>query len=93
VNIKETIRRAMSWLMSVVALAITAFGNFTGACAAQEKVNLLPPTRFDRFIVYENLALFWIAIIGLIIIIRMKLREIKRTQALDKEEVDAPVLE
>lgn len=49
----------------------------------------------ERFIIYENLALFWIGIIGLIIILRMKLKEIERTQALgaDKEEKDAPVLD
>jgi hypothetical protein len=49
----------------------------------------------ERFIIFENLALFWIGIIGLIVIIRIKLKEIERTQKLgiDKEEKDAPVLE
>lgn len=49
----------------------------------------------DQFIIYENLVLFWIGIIGLMVIIRMKLKEIERVQALgaDKEEKDAPVLE
>jgi hypothetical protein len=49
----------------------------------------------EGFIIYENLVLFWIGIIGLIVIIRMKLKEIERVQALgaDKEEKDAPVLE
>ena len=49
----------------------------------------------ERFFIYENLALFWIGIVGLIVIIRMKLKEIERTQALgaDKEEKDAPTLE
>ncbi len=49
----------------------------------------------EQFTVYENLALFWIGIIGLIVIIRMKLKEIERIQALgiDKEEKDPPVLE
>lgn len=49
----------------------------------------------ERFIIYENLALFWIGIVGLIVIIRMKLKEIERVQTLgaDKEEKDAPTLE
>lgn len=49
----------------------------------------------DQFIIYENLVLFWIGIVGLIVIFRMKLKEIERIQALglDKEEKDAPTLE
>jgi hypothetical protein len=49
----------------------------------------------EQYIAYENLALFWIGIIGLIIIIRMKLKEIERIQELgaDKEEKDGPVLD
>ena len=63
--------------------------------AAQEKIVLTPSAPYDRFIIFETLALFWIGIIGLIIIIRMKLREIERTQrmGLDKEEKDAPLLD
>jgi hypothetical protein len=41
------------------------------------------------------LAIFWIAIIGLIIIIRMKLKEIEKIQkmGIDKEEKDIPLLD
>jgi hypothetical protein len=62
--------------------------------AAAEKIAVFPTTPYDGYIVYESLAVFWIAIIGLIIIIRMKLREIERTQALgaDRQEKDAPLL-
>lgn len=44
---------------------------------------------------YENLALFWIGIIGLVVIIRMKLKEIERIQLLgiNEEEKDPPVLD
>ena len=50
---------------------------------------------YDRFIVYQNLIIFWIGIIGLIVIIKMKLREIERTQkmGIDKEEKDIPILD
>lgn len=49
----------------------------------------------EQFVIYENLIFFWIGIVGLIVIIRMKLKEIERTQALraDKEEKNAPILE
>jgi hypothetical protein len=89
------IRRAKLGIVSVVVAATAVLMNSADIWAAQEKVKLLPPASFDRFIVYENLALFWIAIIGLIIILRMKLKEIERTQklGLDKEEKDAPILE
>jgi hypothetical protein len=41
------------------------------------------------------LALFWAGIIGLIVIIRMKLKEIKRIQVmgLDKAEKEIPLLD
>jgi hypothetical protein len=63
--------------------------------SAQEKIALTPSTPYDRFIIFESLTLFWIGIIGLIVIIRMKLREIERTQqmGLDREEKDAPMLD
>lgn len=62
---------------------------------AEEKIEIFPSVPFDQFIVYQNLAIFWVAIIGLIVIIRMKLREIERIQKLgiDKEEKDIPLLD
>jgi hypothetical protein len=50
---------------------------------------------YDAFIVYESLAVFWIFLIGLIVILRMKLREIERTQQLgaDEEDPNAPLLQ
>jgi hypothetical protein len=58
------------------------------------KIEVFPPTPYDGYIVYESLAVFWLFIISLIVIIRMKLREIERTQELCVEEEDpgAPVL-
>jgi hypothetical protein len=63
-------------------------------CLAAEKAAVFPAAPYDRYLIYESLALFWVVIIGLIVIIRMKLKEIERTQALgaDREDPDAPLL-
>jgi hypothetical protein len=60
-----------------------------------EKIATFPTTPYEGYIVYESLAVFWLFILGLLVIIRMKLREIERIQALgvDKEDQDAPLLE
>lgn len=70
----------------VPASAVSAF--------AAEAVTVFPSAPYDAFVIYESLAVFWIAIIGLVVIIRMKLREIERTQALGAHQVDkdAPLL-
>jgi len=49
---------------------------------------------YDGYIVYESLAVFWIVLVALIVVIRMKLREIERTQQLgaDEEDPNAPLL-
>jgi hypothetical protein len=61
---------------------------------AGQRIEISPPTPYARCIVYETLGCFWIGIIGLIVIIRMKLRDIERSRkmGLDKEEKDAPLL-
>ena len=62
---------------------------------AADPVAVFPSVPYDALIVYESLAVFWIFLIGLIVIIRMKLREIERIQQLgaDEEDPDAPLLE
>jgi hypothetical protein len=47
---------------------------------AKEVIAVFPSTPFYQYIIYESLVIFWIAILGLLIIIRMKLKEIERTQ-------------
>ncbi len=58
------------------------------------KIEVFPPTPYDGYIIYESLAVFWLFIISLIVIIRMKLREIERIQELgvEEEDPDAPML-
>ncbi|MEW6333887.1 MAG: hypothetical protein AB1558_06430 [Thermodesulfobacteriota bacterium] len=79
------------WLPVLLLLAGTATG---WAAEKVQKVDVFPPTPYDGFIIYESLTLFWILIIGLIVVIRMKLREIERIQELgvEAEDPDAPVL-
>ena len=62
---------------------------------AVEKIAVFPATPYEGYIVYESLAVFWLFIVSLLVIIRMKLREIERIQALgaEKEDPDAPLLE
>jgi hypothetical protein len=49
---------------------------------AKKTVEVFPSTPFYQYIIYENLVIFWIGILGLLVIIRMKLREIERVQKL-----------
>lgn len=67
----------------------------SSAVCAEETIMLFPVSSYDRHIIYQNLALFWFGIIGLIVIIRIKLKEIERMQKLgiQKEEKDIPVLD
>jgi len=62
---------------------------------AAEPIKVFPETTFDAFIIYESLAIFWLAILSLIVIIRMKLREIERIQEMgaEQEDKDAPLLQ
>jgi hypothetical protein len=70
-------------------------GNAALAWAQQDKIQTSPPGSYDRFIIFESLAVFWLGILGLIIIIKMKLRELERTHkmGLDKEEKEIPLLD
>jgi hypothetical protein len=64
------------------------------AVKAAEKIAVHPEAPYYLYIAYENLAIFWVGILGLLVIIRMKLREIERVQALGVEDEDpnAPLL-
>jgi TRAP-type C4-dicarboxylate transport system permease small subunit len=77
--------------------AVSFFLTNTATSWAADKINkieVFPATPYDGYIIYESLAVFWLFIISLIVIIRMKLREIERIQELGVEEddPDAPVL-
>jgi hypothetical protein len=62
---------------------------------AETKIDVFPPTPYDQATVYINLGFFWAGIIGLVILLCMKLRELERTQKMEREELEkhAPLLE
>jgi len=82
------LRGAPAWMMPALCAAAET------ADKSAEKIAVFPTTPYHQYIVYESLAIFWIAILGLVVIIRMKLREIERIQKLGIEEEDpnAPLL-
>lgn len=55
---------------------------------AKKAIEVFPSTPVYQYIIYANLVILWIAIIGLIVIIRMKLKDIERLQrmGLDSEK-------
>lgn len=63
--------------------------------AGPEKIEVFPAAPYEKMIIYENLIIFWVGIIGLVVIIRMKLREINRIRkmGIDREEKDIPLLD
>lgn len=62
---------------------------------AVENIAVFPQSTYDAYIIYQNLAIFWFFICGLIVIILMKLKEIERTQklGLDADDDNAPRLD
>lgn len=76
-------------IISTIILLATAF------CYAGPAGGGPDLSPYDRHIMYQALVLFWIGIIGLITIIIIKLREVKRIQemGLHKDESDAPSLD
>ena len=65
------------------------------ACYANPTPGDAAGSSWDRHIIYHALIFFWIGIIGLIVIIVMKLKEVKRIQDMDvhKDDDDAPFLD
>jgi hypothetical protein len=81
--------------VSLAAISILFFLTLPCLAFAEEKIPVFPTTLVEAYTVYGSLALFWLAIIFLIIVIKMKLNEIERIQKLgiDKEDKNAPILE
>ena len=84
-----------AWLMAAAILFLPVTAVAAPAAEKIAKIAVFPTVPYYIYIVYESLAVFWVAILGLLVIIRMKLREIERIQALgvEKEDQDAPLLE
>jgi uncharacterized membrane protein len=79
-----------SFYFVIVSLLAVPFRLFSA-----EKIETFPPSLYDKAAIYLNLALFWLGILGLVIVLVLKLREIERRQKIDvrvKAE-DMPFLE
>jgi hypothetical protein len=78
-----------------VAIFLLTFLTLPSFAFAEEKIPVFPSTLVEAYTVYGSLALFWLAIIFLIIVIKMKLNEIERIQKLgiDEENENATILE
>ena len=79
-----------------IILCITAFIlSHAASLWAETKIDIFPPSGYDRATAYLNLAMFWAVIIGLVILLRLKLRELERVQKMEREEAEkaAPLLE
>jgi hypothetical protein len=87
-NLPIKVSRVIS-LIAAFALCL-----LSSAAGAAEKIAVFPQSAYDGYIIYQNLAIFWFFIIGLIVIIRMKIKEIERTQKLgvDRDDENAPRL-
>ncbi len=83
----------MKYFIKILFSAFTIFF-FSFMARAEDKIPVFPTTPVDAYTVYASLAIFWLAIIGLIVVIKMKLNEIERIQKLgiDKEDTHAPLL-
>jgi hypothetical protein len=68
---------------------------FSFLAFAEENILVFPNNSVEVYTIYTSLAVFWFAIIGLIVVVKMKLNEIERIQKLgiDKEDPHSPLLE
>ena len=85
----------MKYFIRILFAAILTIFVFSFLAFAEEKIPVFPTTPVDIYAIYTSLAIFWFAIIGLIVVIKMKLNEIERIQKLgiDKEDPHTPLLE
>ncbi len=79
----------------VLAIAFLFLAPTAGVFGGEQTIEVFAASPYDRYTIYQALIFFWIGIAGLIVIIIMKLREVKRIQNMDidGEEKDAPFLD
>jgi hypothetical protein len=84
----------MKYFIRILFASLTIFV-FNSLAFAEEKIPVFPTSPVETYTIYASLAVFWLAIIGLIVVIKMKLNEIGRIQKLgiDKEDTHTPLLE
>ena len=83
----------MKIILSAIAFVLSEGSSLFAE--TKQAIEVFPPTGYDQAMVYLNLGLFWAGIIGLVIILRLKLRELERVQKMEREEAEkaAPLLE
>ena len=81
--------------MKIILCTIASILLQAASLRAETKIDVFPPTGYDHATVYLSLAMFWAGIIGLVILLRLKLRETERVQKMEREEAEkaAPFLE
>ena len=84
----------MKYFIRILFAELTIFA-FNSLAFAEEKIPVFPTGPVEVYTIYTSLAVFWLAIIGLIVVIKMKINEIERIQKLgiDKEDANAPLLD
>jgi hypothetical protein len=84
----------MKYFIRILFPALTIF-LFSFLAFAEEKFLVFPNKPVEAYTIYTSLVVFWFAIIGLIVVIKMKLNEIERIQKLgiDKEDPHTHLLE
>jgi hypothetical protein len=84
----------MKYFIRILFTALTIF-LFSFLVFAEENIPVFTNKPVEAYTIYTSLAVFWFAIIGLIVVIKMKLNEIERIQKLgiDKEDSHNPRLE
>ncbi len=84
----------MKYLIKILFTALTIF-LFSFLAFAEEINPVFPNNSVEAYTIYTSLAIFWLAIIGLIVVIKMKLNEIERIQkmGINKEDPHTHLLE
>jgi len=84
----------MKYFIRILFAALTIF-LFSFLAFAEEIIPVFPNKPVEVYTIYASLAVFWFAIVGLIVVIKMKLNEIERIQKLgiDKEDPHTHLLE
>jgi hypothetical protein len=74
--------------MKIILCTIASILLQAASLKAETKIDVFPPTGYERATVYLSLAMFWAGIIGLVILLRLKLRETERVQKMEREEAE-----
>ena len=72
--------------MKKIAFSIALFMIDAAYAIAASPIEIFPQSAYDSSTIYVNLTLFWGVVLGLIVTVKLKLREIERIQQMDTKE-------